>query len=321
MIERDPQVSVIIAAFNSAVYLPETLESIFAQTYPSYEIILVDDGSTDDTPEIAYRYRNHIRYFRQSNSGGPARPRNNWIAPAEGKFVCIFDSDDIMISDKLARSVDFIRSYPDLGLIFSNFVTFEDHGPQPETHLDTCANFSRLPKEFLGPARYRIKSSIAFDALFYENYIGTSSVLIPAAVLKVIGPFDEDVSRGGLEDRDMWFRITRQYDIGFLNFVGHRYRVRANSVSKRVIESAQARIKVIRRLSKPALRATIKARARAVVAKCFFDIGYQYLVNGQLSTARRYFRKSFCQLLSRAAARGFLLTLLGSRLLRVLRCF
>lgn len=321
MIGRNPKVSVIIPAFNAAEYLPETLESIFTQTYPDYEIILVDDGSTDETPEVASRYQGRIRYFRQNNSGGPARPRNVGIAQARGEFIAIFDSDDVMMPNKLARSVEFLRDHSDLGLIFTDFVKFDDHGTMPGTHMDAYENFWQLPKELVAPDRYRIKSCTAFDALFYGNYIGTSSVVAPAAVFKAIGPFDEEVTRGGLEDRDMWFRIARQHDIGFSDFVGHKYRVRSGSVSKRAIASSEARIKVLRRYVEPSMRAATRSQARSVIAECLYGIGYVHRVNGQLPAARRYFRQSFFQQPNQAALRGLLLALMGKRISGMLRFF
>lgn len=317
----DPQVSVIIPTFNSGLFLPETLESVFAQTYTNYEIILVDDGSTDNTREIASRYHERVRYLHQHNSGGPARPRNVAIGQARGEYICIFDSDDLMMPDKLARSVEFIHAYPDLGLIFTNFVKFDDYGPRPGMHMDTYANFWKLPKDRLAPNQYRIRSSVAFDSLFYGNYIGTSSVLIPALVLKAIGPFDEEVTRGGLEDRDMWFRITREHDIGFVDFVGHKYRVRSGSVSRRAISSAEARIKVIRRYVGPGLRGATKRQASTLIARSLCSIGDQHRLNGDLGAARKFYRRSFSQQPNRAAIRGFLVTLLGRRFLALLRYF
>jgi glycosyltransferase involved in cell wall biosynthesis len=319
MYASDPQVSIIIPTFNSAQYLPETLGSILAQSYSRYEIILVDDGSTDNTRDIVSSYEHEVRYVRQDNSGGPARPRNVAIAQARGRYICIFDSDDLMMPEKLARSIEFLGAHPDLGLVFTNFVKFDDGGLLPGTHLDSYTHFWNLPKELLAPDQYRIRSSVAFDSLFYENYIGTSGVIAPAAVLRAIGPFDEAVTRGGLEDRDMWFRVARKYDFGFLNFVGHKYRIRPNSVSRRAISSAEARVKVIQRYLEPGLPGATKRQAHSLMADCLISLGYQHQLNGDLGAAREYFRRSLSQKLSRAALRGYLLSLLGRRCLAWLR--
>lgn len=319
MTPNEPQVSIIIPTYNSAPFLAETLESVFAQTYRNYEIILVDDGSTDNTRDLVSTYGDRIRYLHQDNSGGPARPRNVAIEHARGKYICVFDSDDLMLPDKLERSVEFLSRYPDLGLIFTNFIKFDTAGLMPGTNLDTYANFWKVPKVRLGPNEYRIAAAVAFDSLFYGNYIGTSSVIIPAVVLKDIGPFDEEVTLGGLEDRDMWFRITRKYDLGFLNFIGHKYRVRAASVSKRAMNSAEARVKVIRRYAEYGLRDATRRQASALVAENLVAIGNQHQLSGDLGTARRYFCKSLAQSPSRAAVRGVFLTLLGSRGLALLR--
>jgi len=314
-----PTVSVIIPAYNAAAYLPETLDSIFAQSYRDFEIILVDDGSTDDTGGVVARYGDRIDYVRQANSGGPARPRNVAIARARGRYICIFDSDDLMLPEKLERSVAFLDAQPDLGLVFTDFVKFDTRGTHPGTHMQAYTNFHKLPKVQVGPARFRIGSTVAFESLFYGNYIGTSGVLAPAAVLKDIGPFDESVTRGGLEDRDMWFRIARERDIGYLDFVGHRYRVLPGSVSRRAAQSAEARIEVIRRHARSLRSARARRQARAVVAECHFDIAAHHWRAGDLASARRHLRQSLLERPSASALQWLALSLLGARSLALWR--
>jgi glycosyltransferase involved in cell wall biosynthesis len=305
-----PRVSIVIPTFNSAPFLPDTLESIFAQNYRDFEVILVDDGSTDDTPGIAARYQGRVTYVRQENSGGPARPRNVAIAQARGEFICLFDSDDLMLPDKLALSMRFFDRCPDVGLLFTNFTKFDERGPVPGTHLDHYSNFWKLPKKRIAEKEYRIASTVAFEALFYGNYIGTSSVVMPASVLKSIGPFDEEVTSGGLEDRDMWFRIARHHDIGFLDVVCHRYRVRPGSISRRAISSAEARIKVIGRYVDDGLQGATRRQARAVVAESLRAIGFQHQANGHPRKAREFFSKSLREDPGWAALRGYLAALL-----------
>ncbi len=96
-----PAVSVIIPAYNCSVYLPEAIESVLTQTYTDIEIIVVDDGSTDDTPEVVAPYLDRIRYIRQSNKGLPAA-RNTGIRASGGEFVALLDGDDSWLPEKLA---------------------------------------------------------------------------------------------------------------------------------------------------------------------------------------------------------------------------
>jgi glycosyltransferase involved in cell wall biosynthesis len=222
---RGPLVSVIIPAYNAGRYIAETLDSVLSQSYADLEVIVVDDGSTDNTRAIVEGYGPRVVYVHQENSGAPARPRNVGIARAKGRYISFFDSDDVMMPGKLALSVAFAERHPELGLVFTNFVQFTEEGDLPGLHLDRYTNFRSLPKTKLEENGFRLDPAVAFESLFFGNYIGTSSVLVPANVLKEVGGFDEEVSPGGLEDRDMWFRIARRYPFGFLDIVGHRYRI------------------------------------------------------------------------------------------------
>ena len=98
-----PLVSVVIPTYNSARYLSETLASVLSQTYTNFEIIVVDDGSMDNTREVVAGLKSpKVKYFWQSNSGGPSHPRNRGIELAQGHYIALFDSDDIMLPAKLA---------------------------------------------------------------------------------------------------------------------------------------------------------------------------------------------------------------------------
>jgi glycosyltransferase involved in cell wall biosynthesis len=309
------EVSVVIATFNSGEYLAATLDSVLAQSGCDFEIVLVDDGSTDNTRDIAARYGRQVHYLRQENSGGPARPRNVGIAHSRGKYISIFDSDDIMLPGKLARAVECLDAHAGLGMLFTDFQKFDVRGPHHGTHLQGYADFRALQKTFLGSNLYRIESRLAFEALFGSNFIGTSSVVARAEVMRSVGPFDESVTRGGLEDRDMWFRIARRYDLGYLDAVCHRYRVRPGSVSRRTIDSAGARIKVIRRHLSPELTSAVRRQARSSIAESYFNMGAQHWLEGNLHFARACYWKSLRERPNGRALYWLLLSLLGTRAL------
>ena len=100
-----PKVSVIIPAYNAAPYLAETLASVFAQSYPDYEIIVVDDGSTDDTLAVLEQFADRITLIRKPN-GGPASARNAGLRQARGELLAFLDGDDLWLPDKLAAQVE-----------------------------------------------------------------------------------------------------------------------------------------------------------------------------------------------------------------------
>ena len=314
-----PKVSIVIPTYNSARYLKETLDSILDQSYKNYEIIVVDDGSTDDTKSILKPFEDKIIYIYQTNSGAPAKPRNVGILMASGHYISIFDSDDIMEPNKLERSISFLESCPDLGMIFSNFIKFGDCRQYSGTHLDSYQHFWSLKKNQVRNSEFVIPKKDAFRGLFYSNYIGTSGVVVPKRVFDKIGMFDESVSKGGLEDRDMWLRISRKFDIGFLNIVGHSYRVRCNSISKRIISSNEARIKVIERhMVGLGCRRTIR-QAKRVISKCHFNIGFRYKESGYLEKSRKSFVRSLNTAMNIQAIRGLLITFIDPKLVRFLK--
>ncbi|WP_201352029.1 glycosyltransferase family 2 protein [Hydrogenimonas urashimensis] len=107
-----PLVSVIIPTYNAARHLPDAIESILRQEYPNLEIIVVDDGSTDNTEEVLQPYRDLISYHRKEN-GGPASARNYGLRLARGEFIAFLDADDIWPDDKLARQLAHFRKHPD----------------------------------------------------------------------------------------------------------------------------------------------------------------------------------------------------------------
>jgi glycosyltransferase involved in cell wall biosynthesis len=116
-------VSCIIPVFNGELYLREALESVFEQTYRTTEVVVVDDGSTDETPNIAASFQSRVTYIRQDNQG-PATARNTAIRAARGEFIAFLDCDDLWEPEKLARQIDRLKQQPEIDLLFTQFQHF-----------------------------------------------------------------------------------------------------------------------------------------------------------------------------------------------------
>ena len=127
----NPLISVIVVTYNRAHFLKGALESIQKQTFKDYEIIVVDDGSTDNTKEFAEKYEG-IRYIYQEHSG-ISKARNTALKAAKGKWVATLDSDDLWEKDKLQKQMDYVRTHPDCRIVFTLFRNFTDI---PEDKLD-----------------------------------------------------------------------------------------------------------------------------------------------------------------------------------------
>jgi glycosyltransferase involved in cell wall biosynthesis len=177
------KITVVIPAYNAARFLPRCLESVFAQTLKPDEVIVVDDGSTDNTAALAAELG--ARILRRSNSGSAAA-RNAGIANASAEWVALLDADDCWVPEKLERQADCIQS--DTVLVYTGIRFFDDHG-------------SRGEKPAIDPVT-------ATKMLRYCNPITPSTVLARREILMRDGGFREDIRV--CEDWEMWFRLQRQ---------------------------------------------------------------------------------------------------------------
>lgn len=219
-----PLVSVIIPAYNAHNFIGETLDSVIAQTYQPIEIIVVDDGSTDDTARIVSGYRSQVQYYHQKNSGGCAIPRNTGIAISSGEFLCFIDADDLMVPDRIASQVDFMQRFPEVGLVFSNYQNFTETAPYPTTHFETCpilhAHLSSRDEVVIENAR---------AYLAQENFGIASSFLMRRSLVLAEPSFEPSLKSS--EDFHYYYRLSRHTQVGILNKVGMLRRLHGNNMS------------------------------------------------------------------------------------------
>ena len=306
-----PTMSVVIPAYNAARFLASALQSVLSQDYSPLEVIVVDDGSTDDTARIVNEFPG-IVYLHEENSGGPSRPRNVGIAAATGEFVALFDADDVMLPGKLSRAAHFLRAVPNLGLVFCNFNIMTDAGDvRPGTFLDGYNQFHALPKRCVGDAMFVVRKEDAFRCLFFENYLIPSGAVLPRHVIEHVGAFDEQLPNSN--DRDYWWRLTRLYDIGYLAEVGFTHRLHHQAITARGPLLAISRIQAVRKQMRAGLSRDIRRQASRLVARNLCVLGRHCLQNGDRAGARRFFRESLSERASLAALKGFAAALLGFR--------
>jgi glycosyltransferase involved in cell wall biosynthesis len=288
-----PLVSVIIPSYNHARFLAATLDSVLAQSWRPLEVIVIDDASTDETPEVLAAYADRVRTLRlESNCGGPARPRNTAISLARGKYLSVFDSDDLMHPEKLARQVGFLERFQDIPLVFSDFENFHADG-RVERFLHAAHEaFGQMPRRPLAPGEYRVHSSDAFDTLVGDNFIGTSGIVMRRSLVEAVGGFDETLCN--TDDRDFLFRVARKFDLGYIDAVLHRRRMHSSNISLRPA-AFQAREVVYGRLrgGTPGLSAKAGARLNGRLADLYYSRGYWERTNGSRAQAVKYFLKSW----------------------------
>ena len=287
-----PIVSIVIPTYNSSRYIGETISSILSQTFPDFEIIVVDDCSNDNTQDLIESIHDpRIKYIKLNrNHGGPSKPRNVGIKSSTGKYICFFDSDDIMMPNKLEKCIKFLNERSDIKFVFTDsYKIYENGNLYSETLLKKYSllneNKNKIKDDF-----WMLSSSKAFSILFYENYIPTSSVILEKSVLDDVGLLDETLLNS--DDRDLWYRITRKYDLGFVDLPLHKYRVRGSSVSKRGVVTALNRIKVLEKQLCEDLSKDLICQARSLISKNYSGIGYIYKKSKNYRESINSYRKS-----------------------------
>jgi glycosyltransferase involved in cell wall biosynthesis len=293
---------------------------VLNQEYPRLEVIVVDDGSTDNTKDVVKAFdSNRVTYLYQANSGGPSGPRNNGIQQARGRYIALIDSDDIVLPGKIERAVRLLVQEPQLGFTFTNFVKFDaTNGQCSRASLDTYEYFRKLPKKQVAESEYIIRADAAYDGLISENYIGLSGVVMPKEVFSRIGIFDESLL--AVEDFDLWLRITSAYDIGFIDMIGHRYRMRNDNITSQGSgKLIPYRMRVLQKQLGRSLPDATRKKVRKQIAYLLWAFGYYHQLSEETTLARRYYALSIREGRFWLPCKGLLTTLLGTNLLRTLK--
>jgi glycosyltransferase involved in cell wall biosynthesis len=194
-----PRVSVIIPAYNAARFLPQAIDSVLAQTFGDVELLVVDDGSTDETPAVVARYDDpRVRYLRHARNRGLPAARNTGIRHARGELIAFLDADDYWLPEKLAVQVEALRD--------------------PAVDVCCVAAFYRLPDGtvVVSRAEQLTGDDLCRMLLFRAAVPGSgSSVIARRRCFAEVGLFDETMV--ALEDRDMWLRLAMRYRFAFVD--------------------------------------------------------------------------------------------------------
>jgi glycosyltransferase involved in cell wall biosynthesis len=232
-----PTVSVIIPTYQSAKYVSGAIESVLAQTYRDFELIVVDDGSTDETSAVLQPYRDSINVIQQNNQG-LSTARNTGIRHAQGQFLAFLDSDDLWFPQKLEKQMALFTSNDHIGLVFSDVEYFEGS----HTYKRTC--FSVNPPFHDAVTR----------PLFENNFVP-----MPTAMIRLKALEDQliwfDPRLTSCEDYDLWLRISEFWQADYSSEVLARYRISSAQMSANK-ERMIANLIQVRKaaLSRPATR-------------------------------------------------------------------
>jgi glycosyltransferase involved in cell wall biosynthesis len=275
-----PAVSFIIPTYNAAVWLPECLDSVLAQTVRDFEVVVVDDGSTDDTSEVLARYRDHIRVI-QGGHGGLSAARNLGLQHACADLIAFHDADDVVTPDRLEFSLDFLRSHPEFDGLFCNGQRMPT-GAEPPTRV--------VPDTFSRRLRARAVGAIE---LFDGFPVFFQTAILPRAAFLAAGPFD--AAYRVQPDIEYAYRLIRHCRAGFVDRVVFHYRWHTTNITRdrlRCREELAALLEALPRTAPEALRAIGARRVRIRLARHWFRIGRLRLERDQPEGARDAWRRA-----------------------------
>ena len=221
-------VSVVIPAFNCEKYIAECIDSVLNQSYQDFEIIIIDDGSTDGTVKTVSGYEDdRIKLFHQEGNSGSGAARNYGVEKASGQWIAFVDADDTWLPDKLQKQLAECSS-------------------QEWSHTDLFFLGGIYPKDTKATAFTSKHSGHILDDLLVENSIGTSSVIIKKKTFLDFGGFNTELR--ALQDWDLWLRVAEKHEICYIDEPLVYYRVHSSSVSRNVRKTMPCHINLIERV-------------------------------------------------------------------------
>jgi glycosyltransferase involved in cell wall biosynthesis len=269
-------ISVIIPTYNSDKYISEAIRSVLRQTCTDYEIIVIDDGSTDSTREIIENNFPQVRYFYIPNQG-VSIARNYGMRRACGEFIAFLDADDLWLPEKLEKQLKVFNADQELMLVFTEHRVFDTNG---------------FRKTIFSKKKRLMKGDVVKN-LFLYSHVATSTVMVRRQVFQEIGYFEENLKAA--EDDNLWMRIALKFRIHLLDEVLVHYRWTENSLSRSASNLFDGVLKNLELIENkyPDLRKRLgRANIRRKKSDIYSSHGYYLFSSGDYTMARRYYLRS-----------------------------
>ena len=278
-----PLLSIIVPAYNVSGYIGEALSSVFIQDFKDYEVIVVDDGSTD-TPQlekVLEPYRDRINYIRQNNRGIGAA-RNTALRVARGELIALLDSDDVWLEGKLSQQIEFMKS-GGYDMVYADALLFGDT-PWPEgtTFMDRSPSIGEVS---------------LYGLLDNQCTPVVSTVIMRKDIVEQVGNFDEE-DRNLTEDYDLWLRMAGAgARIGYQKKVLAKYRYRSDSISASRVKLHEAALRVLQKTKRGmqlSARETeaLDRTAQRLESIMMLERGKNLIVSGEVEAARAMLSKA-----------------------------
>lgn len=271
-----PTVSVIMPVYNGRAYLRDAVDSVLAQSYRDFELIAIDDGSTDDSPQILAEYGDRIVLVQDGRGGSAAIARNKGLRVARGRFVAFIDQDDLWLPEKLARQVAFMDAHPEFGLSFTSLKMLQGTRTQHDDFYRSRPDLSTTPTT---------------RSLFLRNSIYMPTPIARRAIVEAVGGLDERLKM--TDEFYLWLKMSLVTQIGFIPEVLAVYRWHDHNTSR---DHTQLLVREYETLALfvseyPVAIPTIGRRTVGrKIADQAYSIAYKYRGEGQLVEARRWLK-------------------------------
>jgi glycosyltransferase involved in cell wall biosynthesis len=267
-LKYNPLVSVVMPTYNRARLLSRAVNSVLDQTYPNFELIVVDDCSTDGTEGVMQGFQDdRIRYIRHEKNQGAPIARNTGIRAAKGKYIAFQDSDDVWLSTKLEKQVNAFNSAPsDLGVIYTSFWLISDY----EKTL--------IPSSYLKQTEGKIH-----DVLLKMNFVSLSSAVVKRECFEKVGMF-ENIPR--FQDWELWLRISQYYYFKHLREPLVKVYRQSDSISRNTDVLITARKYILSKYYNEL------SKNSKLLSKHYSDIGIFLCSKGDIKEGRKYFFKA-----------------------------
>ena len=278
MNKAQPIVSVIMPTFNSAIYIAESIESVLDQTFTAWELIIVDDNSSDNTLEVISEYikkDERISVVKLKVNQGVSNARNQGVLNAEGVYIAFLDSDDLWHPNKLEIQVSFHNKNPTYKISHTDYSNFNQNGKISTPYKFIFTKFSKKDGDLL-------------SQLLYFNSVGVLTVMVEKKLLVEFNGFD--TGQWGMEDHDLWLRISKAgYRFKFIKENLAFYRV--NTAGKMMSNVYKYKLTYNRFLNKHSLIISENNKMKIAMGYYFRYFGILNFKKGNYKLAFLYFKK------------------------------
>jgi len=267
-----PKVSIVIPAYNAEAFIEETIDNAFKQTITDFEMIVVDDGSTDRTKQVIEKYTDKIIYIYQKNQGTSAA-RNTGIYCAQGQYIAFLDSDDIWFPSKLERQINYLESNPKIDLVGCDAELINENGKS-------------FNKFYSKGKKYDVSPDEMFAQLLKKDFIPISSVVVKKSLARALGGFDLSMD---CEDYEFLLRAVQKYNIAFIDDVLMQYRISPNNKSQNLERQHRDIIKI---MNKFVNAENVNLAIRKKFSSSHYGLGYALFEKDKFVEARKEFLHS-----------------------------